>query len=500
MLYRQSGFTLIELMVSVGITGLLMAVSIPAYSTYRNQAALTVARVDLQTGLNDFSIKHDFSPATGMLADLVSEGSLRTIPNDPWTAQSKRITGTEEVGDWFYENDGKKLIFYALSHPEDIFELASLGLPPIQQGVMPLLKAKNLDLTSLGVSPIEQGVMPLLKAKKLDVTSLGVSPIEQGVMPLLKAKKLDVTSLGVLPIQQGVMPLLKAKKLDLTKVKGAGILALTPAELALLAPKQIAMMPAADFNKLTLEQKAVLTTASLAERQVANSIRALVYPRPWTMTAAEIQYLTATQLDTVPQAVFGSNLSLQQLHAISPETIKQMSGTALTGIARAKLSPKQIAVIPTNVSKNMRIWGYGVAQIKALSAAQLSTISQTIIQSNLNPQQIQAISPTTIQQMSGAALTGMAKVSFKLTAAQISLIPTSVSKNMSIWRFNTAQMQALSAAQLSTIPQRVIPSTSAQNLQAISVNVIKAVQGPARAGLKARPYKLTAAQRIALGV
>jgi len=444
-----------------------------------------------------------------MLADLVSEGSLRAIPNDPWTAQSKHITGAEEVGDWFYENDGKKLIFYALSHPQDIFELASLGLPPIQQGVMPLLKTK---------------------------------------------------------------------KLDLTQVKGAGILALTPAELALLTPEQIAMMSAADFNKLTLEQKTVLTTAQLAERQIASSIRGLVYPRPWTMSAAEIQYLTATQLDTVPQAVFGSNLSLQQLHAISPETIKQMSGAALTGIARAKLSPEQIAVIPTSVSKNMRIWGYDAAQIKALSAAQLSTISQTIIQSNLNPQQIQAISPTTIgqmsggalvgmavasskltpaqisaiptgvsksmkvwgfntaqmlalsaaqlnaipqtvvqnnlqpkqlqaisptiiQQMNGGALTGMSVVSHKLTPAQIAVIPTTVSKSMKIWGFNTVQMQALSAAQLSTIPQNAIQwNTSAQNLQAIPVNIIKAVKGPALAGLKASAAKLTAAQRTALGI
>lgn len=100
-LHRQTGFSLIELMVAIGITGTLAGTSIPAYSAYRDKAKLTVAEVNIQTALNDFAMKHDFSPSTGMLADLVAEGAIREIPNDPWTDKKKHITGAEEAGDWY---------------------------------------------------------------------------------------------------------------------------------------------------------------------------------------------------------------------------------------------------------------------------------------------------------------------------------------------------------------------------------------------------------------
>jgi len=133
------GFTLIELMISVGIIGTLAATSIPSYHTYLNQAKLLAGEIELFQALRDYSIQKEYSPASGMLDELVGAGLIRSIPNDPWTASHPVMTHAEEAGDWFYSNDGSTLTLYAKTHPDRVYSLPSFGQPPLATPVMPAI-------------------------------------------------------------------------------------------------------------------------------------------------------------------------------------------------------------------------------------------------------------------------------------------------------------------------------------------------------------------------
>ena len=45
---KDSGFTLLELLVSMAIVGLLIAIAIPAYSSYKEKARITQAKAELK--------------------------------------------------------------------------------------------------------------------------------------------------------------------------------------------------------------------------------------------------------------------------------------------------------------------------------------------------------------------------------------------------------------------------------------------------------------------
>lgn len=132
------GFTLIELMFTVAIIGILAATSVPTYHTAVKQAKLMAAEMNLINALKTFTLSKEYSPASGMLADLVVEGYLAAIPNDPWTdAAAGASTGAEEAADWYYENDGMQLYLYAKSHPGRLYTLPSLGQPPLAPVITP---------------------------------------------------------------------------------------------------------------------------------------------------------------------------------------------------------------------------------------------------------------------------------------------------------------------------------------------------------------------------
>jgi len=155
------GFTLTELMVAVAIVAVLAATSLPAYKTFIKNTQLISAELEIRSALLLFSADKGYSPATGMLSDLVSYGYLDAIPNDPWTVEGGSnlaqnapnnatmlaelgiqildtftptawavTTGTFEINDWYYSNDGQNLTVYAYSHPSSVKVISSAGLPP----------------------------------------------------------------------------------------------------------------------------------------------------------------------------------------------------------------------------------------------------------------------------------------------------------------------------------------------------------------------------------
>ena len=83
---KESGFTLVELMIVMAIIGVLVTVAIPSYLGAVRQAREAVLKEDLHTLRSAIdSYTADKQKAPQSLDDLVNEGYLREIPLDPMT-------------------------------------------------------------------------------------------------------------------------------------------------------------------------------------------------------------------------------------------------------------------------------------------------------------------------------------------------------------------------------------------------------------------------------
>ncbi|MDF0665865.1 MAG: prepilin-type N-terminal cleavage/methylation domain-containing protein [Nitrospira sp.] len=84
--WNAKGFTLVEVMITVSIIGILATIAVPSYQSSSIKARETVLRQDLFT-LRDLLDHHraDKGKYPPALDGLVTAGYLRALPKDPFT-------------------------------------------------------------------------------------------------------------------------------------------------------------------------------------------------------------------------------------------------------------------------------------------------------------------------------------------------------------------------------------------------------------------------------
>jgi general secretion pathway protein G len=95
---NEAGFTLMELMIVMLIIGVLMAVAVPKYAASIRIAREAVLKEDLQVmraAIDSYTMDKQKAPQS--LDDLVQEGYLKAIPEDPFTHSKETwVTDTSD--------------------------------------------------------------------------------------------------------------------------------------------------------------------------------------------------------------------------------------------------------------------------------------------------------------------------------------------------------------------------------------------------------------------
>ncbi|MHB8296444.1 MAG: type II secretion system protein [Acidimicrobiales bacterium] len=101
---RESGFTLIELMVVILIIAILMAIAIPTYLGARNRAENRAARANLRTALSAVTVAYSTQGSFTLPSGYTSwQSYFQSIePSLIWTPNASPSVGTIEFG---FENN-----------------------------------------------------------------------------------------------------------------------------------------------------------------------------------------------------------------------------------------------------------------------------------------------------------------------------------------------------------------------------------------------------------
>jgi general secretion pathway protein G len=89
-LQRLRGFTFVELIVVITIIVILITMAIPIYNNTIKRSKETVLKQNLftlRTVIDNYTFDKQKAPQS--LQDLVSEGYLRSVPNDPMTGSNQ---------------------------------------------------------------------------------------------------------------------------------------------------------------------------------------------------------------------------------------------------------------------------------------------------------------------------------------------------------------------------------------------------------------------------
>jgi general secretion pathway protein G len=101
---KQSGFTLVELIVVLSIIGILLMLAIPRYATSIKNAKEAVLKEDLhvlRAAIDSYTMDKQKAPQS--LDDLVQDGYLKVIPEDPMT--HSKDTWVTDTSDNMYSLD-----------------------------------------------------------------------------------------------------------------------------------------------------------------------------------------------------------------------------------------------------------------------------------------------------------------------------------------------------------------------------------------------------------
>ena len=101
---QSAGFTLIELMIVMAIIGILITLAIPSFVGAIKHAREAALKEDLQTmrtAIDTYTMDKQKGPQS--LDDLIQDGYLRAIPEDPMTRQ--KDTWVTDSSDSMYSLD-----------------------------------------------------------------------------------------------------------------------------------------------------------------------------------------------------------------------------------------------------------------------------------------------------------------------------------------------------------------------------------------------------------